>query len=159
VRRNGGVTAGYQFTSPDTVIVATVHVTAAGPSGSLLPSLDRESRSAEREAAVALERSIAQVHRFYPTAKVIVPRDVFLVRGGGLRSGRGVTMRYDELLGGSVQPVDLDIAVLCCTADGALYEYRFRHAASVSADAAAAAFMEALPWAKIAPVPSATADQ
>jgi hypothetical protein len=142
-----GRIAGYQLVvDADTLVVATVHVRPAGASRSLLPSLDRGQAAPEEVAAAVLERSIDQVRHFYPALRMGTVREAFLVRNGQLRSGRQVTLQYDDLLAGQMQPIDLDITVLCCSGGGEVFEYRFRHAASVAPAIVIAAFMEALPW-------------
>jgi hypothetical protein len=145
-----GVMAGYQSIGTpgggDPVpVAATVHVHAPRAGDSMLPALDRMADPAA-VAAADLVLSEAQVHRFYPQARVLREAAAFLVQGGAFRPGRRALIAFDEKRDGAVQPMQMAIYTFCCDRAGMLHEYRFRYAADAGPDLAIAAFMRALAW-------------
>jgi hypothetical protein len=145
-----GTVAGYQMggTEPQGDVIATVHRSPPGQSdgGGLVPFLDFGGGDPDAIATARLNRSIAEVRHFYRQAVVTQMGPAYLVQQGVLQRGRQATLQFTDSFAGTDQPIALDIVVLCCTAEGSSYEYRFRHAASVPMGAVETEFMSALPW-------------
>src|SRR5580698_6747624 len=148
LRREGGadVTAGYSLSDSENVIIATIRVHPAPPSSDLVPLLSNRHLADAAASADALRTSIAQVRHYYPQAELLDPRNAFLVKRGELQAGRAVTLRYQDILAGQRQPIDLDIYMFCCLDDHWAYEYRVRHAAGHDVAPVVIPFMQALPW-------------
>jgi hypothetical protein len=137
----GPATAGYVLTTEDGAVSVTVRVRPARRT-SLFPSIDRPA-DAEAEA---LGRAKAQVHRFYPDARVLEERGTLLMREGILRQGRMATFEFEDIFAGRKQAIRMTVYTFCCSETGRAYEYRFRHAAEFPAGLEIASFLRALPW-------------
>jgi hypothetical protein len=147
LRRNDGndVTAGYALGEGADVVIATVHVRPAADDR-LIP-LFSGSRIADPSASThQLEASIAQVRHFYPHAVLRDVHAAYLVKRGVLQAGQAATLRYEDMLAGQRQMIDLDIYMFCCVDGRNAYEFRFRHAADNIAGRFAVSFMHALSW-------------
>jgi hypothetical protein len=146
LRRNDDhdVTAGYALGNGQDAIIATVRVHTA--SDEILPSLSGERVTDPSTSAQSLQASVAQVRHFYPNAALRDVRTVYLVKRGMLQGGRAATLRYEDMLAGQRQKIDLDIYMFCCVDHGKAYEFRIRHAADNAAGRPAVSFMQALSW-------------
>jgi hypothetical protein len=143
-----GVTAGYsQIVGTDSVI-ATIRVHPVSRSDALVPSIDLGGSDAidAGASAQALERSIAQVRRFYPKAALLTEAPAFLFQKGVLQSGQSAVMEYHELHAGQQRTMRLKIYSFCCGAGQWAYEYRFRYPAGLDDEFGIAAFMRATAW-------------
>jgi hypothetical protein len=148
LRRDNGrdVTAGYVLADNTQAVTATIRIHPVS-SGAFPRPIIQSSQPADADASThALEQSIAQVRHYYPHAALSDVRNAFLVQGGALQTGRAATLRYDDLLGGTRQPIDLDIYIFCCLDDRWAYEYRIRHAADHNITGQAVRFMQDFPW-------------
>jgi hypothetical protein len=147
LQKSGGnaTTAGYVLNDSANLVIATVHVQRATTDGP--GPLFESSRTADATASTrALEASVAQVRHYYPGAVLRDVHNVFLVKRGELQAGRAATLRYNDLLEGKRQAIDLDIYTFCCVDGRWDYEYRIRHAADDDAATAVMPFMRALDW-------------
>jgi hypothetical protein len=146
LRRNDDhdVTAGYALGNGEEAVIATVRVRAL--SDAILPPLTSERVTDPSTSAQSLQASIAQVRHFYPDAALRDIRTVYLVKRGMLQGGRAATLRYEDMLAGQRQKIDLDIYMFCCVDRGKAYEFRIRHAADNNVGHLAVSFMQALSW-------------
>jgi hypothetical protein len=148
LRRNDGndVTAGYEFGNDADMVIATVRVRTARSAENLIPLLN-DNRSADSSAsAEPLQKAVTQVRHFYPNANLRDIRPVYLVKHGVLQGGRAATLRYEDVLAGQRQKIDLDIYMFCCVDGQKAYEFRIRHAANNDVQRLAVSFMQALSW-------------
>lgn len=128
------------------MVIATVRVHADGDH--LLPRLAGGEVADSSTPARSLQKSLTQVRHFYPGAKLRDVRNVYLVKRGSLQGGRAATLRYEDLLGGRRQKIDLDIYMFCCVDSRTAYEFRIRHAADNDVGRLAVSFLQALPWSE-----------
>jgi hypothetical protein len=152
LRRNDGddVTAGYEFGNDADMVIATVRVRTAPSDENLIPLLN-DNRSADSSAsAEPLQKAVMQVRHFYPGADLRDVRPVYLVKHGVLQGGRAATLRYEDVLAGQRQKIDLDIYMFCCVDGQKAYEFRIRHAADNDVQRLAVSFMQALSWSPAA---------
>jgi hypothetical protein len=152
LRRNDGndVTAGYEFGNDADMVIATVRVRTALSDENLIPLLN-DNRSADSAAsAEPLQKAVMQVRHFYPGADLRDVRPVYLVKHGVLQGGRAATLRYEDVLAGQRQKIDLDIYMFCCVDGQKAYEFRIRHAADNDVQRLAVSFMQALSWSPAA---------
>jgi hypothetical protein len=151
LRRNAGndITAGYALgTGPD-MVIATARVRTTS-SDDPLPLL-HDSHTANPDAsAQPLQSAVTQVRHFYPNATLSGIRSVYLVKEGALQGGRAATLRYEDMLAGQRQKIDLDIYMFCCVDGQRAYEFRIRHAADNDVGRLAVSFMQELPWSPTA---------
>jgi hypothetical protein len=153
VHGRASITAGYQFAAAAGSVMATVQRRPAEGGTSLFPALDIGRNEAETIAEAALVRSIAQIRRFYPEATTGPVRPVLLVRGGVLRTGRGITVDYREIVEDGPRTMQMEVSVLCCTSRREVVEYRFRHLAGLGLDREVSDFLRGFPWAAEEPGP------
>ena len=139
-----GSTAGYVLVSNDLALSVTVGARPAR-SLSLLPILDRSAGSPEAVAAV-MDRAVTRVSRFYPAARALERRAALLVRDGALRHGEVGVFEFDDLFGGEMRPIRMEVHAYCCSATGQIYEYWFRYPAAASPGLEIARFLRDLPW-------------
>ena len=126
-----GTVAGYDYGEPGEPILVTVNVRPL-TGASLLPSLDAHGRGDAGAAQALLDRSKAQVRRYYPAADVVSEGEAFLMLEGRLQPGRRARMQFVDILAGRERPIALEIVVLCCDGAQRSYEYRFRFPASLT---------------------------
>ncbi len=141
--------AGYARTIDPSPIVATVRVHKLdAPSGlDLLGTGSGGVTANANHSRAALDRSIAQVHRFYPDAQVLDTGPAYIVRFGALQNGRAATLSYIDTINGTRQPITLRIETFCCVDARWDYEYRFRYPASLAGvDQPIASFINAIAW-------------
>jgi hypothetical protein len=143
-----GVTAGYSQTVGSDTVIATMRVHPVGGSDALLPSIDLGGSGAidAGASAQALERSIAQVRRFYPKSTLLTEAPAFLFQKGALQSGKSAVMEYHELYAGQPRTMRLKIYSFCCGAGQWAYEYRFRYPAGLDDEFGIVTFMRATAW-------------
>ena len=147
LRRNDGndVTAGYEFGTGPEMVIATARVRTAA-ADSLVPLLSDKHVADPSASAQPLQSAVTQVRHFYPNATLSDIRPVYLVKQGALQGGRAATLRYEDMLAGQRQKIDLDIYMFCCVDGQRAYEFRIRHAADNDVGRLAVSFMQDLPW-------------
>jgi hypothetical protein len=102
------VTAGYALSDSTNVVIATVRVHPVADDR--LIRLFTGSKIADPFATMRpLKASIAQMRHFYPDAAQRDVHSVYFVKRCVLQGGQAATLRYEDMLVGQPQKIDLDI--------------------------------------------------
>lgn len=144
----GAVTVGYQLVTPQGGVAATVQRRTIRRSTSLVPQLDigQPEQTADMIVDAEINRSLAQVRRFYPDASSGEVQKMLLQREGRLHPMRQSVISFRDDSSGEILPMQMDVYVVCCTTRGEVVEYRFRHTPDVSAAFKQNEFVRGFPW-------------
>lgn len=136
-----GQGAAYVMDETDPV-TATVRIGQQPGRDYLVPGLDLGGDDLD----ATVNKTGIGIKRFYPDAKLVLDEPLYLVHDDELKPGRHQTWRYRDAFLGTMQEVDMDVVINCCSDRNELVNVWFRHRSDRPIEADMLGFLNALPW-------------